>query len=578
MRSSGYRDTVHAISELIDNSVQAGEAVPDSRTEVEVICVDKQQVVKRRARKRINQIAVYDNATGMDSTTLRMALQFGNGTHLDPEAQTGIGKFGMGLPNASISQCRRVEVWTWQSGKCIYSYLDVGEIESGEMTEVPKPKTVALPQHWIRLIRDTIGDHGTLVVWSDLDQATWKQSTALLNNAEFLIGRIYRYFIRERRARIRLAAYEESGSSAKPLLEYDVRPNDPLYLMTETSAPDPYADKAAFDLYGEPDEIDITLDGETHKVKVVYSICKPEVREAGGGSGVGRHVAKNQGVSVVRARRELEMNHSFEVGYDPRERWWGIEVQFDPELDEVFGVTNNKQAATRFYMMDLEADAAVEGMSKTTYKEMLEGSEDPRLAVYEISARIQSRLRTLREQIGRMREGSRKVREGVPGAGSAEGMATRATRERRERLGKFGRSDPQENRPADERAKELEGELESEGVPTDKAKQIAVSYVNANLKFLFQIAEIPGTAIFDVRSKAGTIIVTINKKHPAHDHLFELLRNADLEPEAPALTGLKLLLTAWARMEDEAGDKQRQELEDVRMEWGKIARDFMQVE
>ncbi len=56
-------------------------------------------------------------------------------------------------------------------------------------------------------------------------------------------------------------------------------------------------------------------------------------------------MARNQGVSVVRAKRELELNHSFDSRSDPRDRWWGIAVLFEPELDDVFGMTNNKQAA-----------------------------------------------------------------------------------------------------------------------------------------------------------------------------------------------------------------------------------------
>jgi hypothetical protein len=576
MRSSGYRDAAHAIAELIDNSIEAGQAIKGQRTEVEVLCIDQQQFVNERARKRIHQIAVYDNACGMDEETLRIALQFGNGTHLETDRQKGMGKFGMGLPNASISQCRHVDVWTWQEGKCLYSFLDIGEIEKGRMKEVPKPKSSTVPQRWIRLVRDTLGEHGTLVVWSELDRVAWKQSSALLKNAEFLIGRIYRYFINDHRARIRLAAFDENGKSLENVIDKDVRPNDPLYLMSGTSAPSPYDKTPAFDLTQQPEIIEVTHQGGKHKVEITYSICKPEAREAGGSSAIGRHVAKNTGVSVVRAGRELEMNHSFEISYDPRERWWGIEVRFGSELDEIFGVTNNKQAATRFQLMDFDDDAAAEGMSTADYRQMLEDSEDPRLAIYEVSKRISSTLRTLREQISRMKEGSRKVKEGVPGTESAEGIATRATRERREKLGKTGRSDVDEALPPQQRAAVLGEELEAEGVPTEQAREIAVSYVNANLKFHFQTADIPGPAVFDIRSKAGTIIITINRRHPAHDHLFELLRNKSAEADPRTLTALKLLLTAWARMEDEAGDQRRQDLEDVRMEWGRIARDFLQ--
>ena len=67
----------------------------------------------------------------MDATVLQMALQFGNGTHLnEADEHRGIGCFGMGLPSSSISQCQRVEVWSWQQGveNVLYSYLDLNEI------------------------------------------------------------------------------------------------------------------------------------------------------------------------------------------------------------------------------------------------------------------------------------------------------------------------------------------------------------------------------------------------------------------------------------------------------------------
>ena len=50
----------------------------------------------------------------------------------------------------------------------------------------------------------------------------------------------------------------------------------------------------------------------------------------------------------MRAERELELDQSLVIQYDPRERWWGVEVDFSPALDDLFGVTNNKQSARNF--------------------------------------------------------------------------------------------------------------------------------------------------------------------------------------------------------------------------------------
>ena len=238
MRSSSYRDTAHAIAELIDNSIQAGEGI-NPRTEVAVLCVDRYKTVTTRKRRQLDEIAVYDNASGLDPKTLRNALLFGNGTRLTPENQKRIGKFGMGLPNASISQCSRVDVWSWQKGKCYHTYLDVEQIVQDKLKEVPEPRLSEIPARWRDIIRDPISEHGTLVVWTQLDRVTWKGSKALLENSEFLVGRIYRYFITERKARIRLAAFEEEEDGLAVRFDDDVKPNDPMYLMRGTLAPPP---------------------------------------------------------------------------------------------------------------------------------------------------------------------------------------------------------------------------------------------------------------------------------------------------------------------------------------------------
>ena len=40
------------------------------------------------------------------------------------------------------------------------------------------------------------------------------------------------------------------------------------------------------------------------------------------------------------------------------------------------------------------------------------------------------------------------------------------------------------------------------------------------------------------------------------------------------LKGLKLLLESWARLEDEASENLKEELQNIRLEWGKLARLF----
>ena len=71
---------------------------------------------------------------------------------------------------------------------------------------------------------------------------------------------------------------EEAGLTKR--YDQDVRPNDPMYLMRGTSAPDPYKNDPAFDFVGEK-ELKYKYAGEEHPVKIRYSVTKPEPRLAG---------------------------------------------------------------------------------------------------------------------------------------------------------------------------------------------------------------------------------------------------------------------------------------------------------
>ncbi len=580
MRDSGYKDTAYAVAELVDNSIQAGA------TRVEILCTDRIEKLKQRQRKRIEQIAVFDNGSGMNPDTLRLALQFGNGTHLDSNNQDGIGKFGMGLPNSSISQCERLDVWTWQNGKCFYCYLDVEEIRLGIMVEVPEPIEDSPPVKWAELIESEMGESGTFVVWSTLDRVRWKTSKALLNNSSLMVGRMYRYFIHQNTTSIRLAAYCPAASKGWEcdFNEY-VKPNDPLYLMDGTSIPDlpePYEKDTLFEEWAEPEYVEVKLpNDESHNVSMKYSIVKAPIRKKlreqfaqPGSSPPGKHAARNIGVSVVRAGRELEINDSFVVGYDPVERWWGVEVSFSPALDDFFGVTNNKQSATAFRQQTLDSDAEAEGMTPQEFMEQLREENDPRSYLYEISQRIDANLRAIRKQLSRHSEGTskRNFKENP-----AEEGATRATKFRIDQ-GYKGHSDGAEESSPEQQKEDLVKGIEDLGVDHNEAKEIADEVIEAGHKYVFQDANYDGPSFFSAASRGGKIIVSLNGGHPASKYLYGLLEGEEDEVSSKALTALKVLLCAWARMEDESQTEiVRQKLSDMRNDWGRIARDFLSI-
>ena len=100
----------------------------------------------------------------------------------------------------------------------------------------------------------------------------------------------------------------------------------------------------------------------------------------------GKHAARNQGVSIVRAGRELDLSQAWVNSYEPEERWWSVEVEFDPILDEIFGVVNNKQHAHAFVVgagFDWE-QAALPGETFGQLRERLAATSDPRVHLIDI--------------------------------------------------------------------------------------------------------------------------------------------------------------------------------------------------
>lgn len=578
MRDSGYKNTAYALAEIIDNSVQA------NATSIELICVESQEQVNQRTRKRIAAIGVLDNGDGMSPETLRLALQFGNGTHLND--RKGIGRFGMGLPNSSISQCRRLEVWTWQNGpdNAMYSYLDVDEIEKRHLFSVPLPSHKPLPEEW-RKRSQSIGTSGTLILWTNFDEhrLTWRGATATLRNTETIVGRMYRKFINDGRISIRLLALLDDQST-----DETVRVNDPLYLMPNSSTPSPFDKEAMFQSWGDEDEVfSIDYDGQVHKVTVRMSWARPEtVPDDTGDRGAkpyGKHAAKNVGLSIVREARELDLDPAWTNSYDPTERWWGVEVEFPSTLDEVFGVTNTKQSATVFSHMaqfDWKSEADSDE-SHSEFRERLQQEGNPRSLLLPIVEHIRQQIQEARTRLKKQtaRRRTKSDRHDKP---EVEDLATSKFKERAEQ-GHETEADSEEFN--EEARKSFEEDLKADkDYHEDVAEEIANATFSRNRKVVFLTKAMEGYAFFNVEHKQGGLTaIVFNTNHPFYDQLLESLEPDIGEAETDsdlldrihkAADTLELLFAAWARYEMEEVTHQSR-LFETRQEWGKMARFFL---
>lgn len=154
-RSIGY-SVETAVADLIDNCIAAGASkvevsfVPDSSSEPFV--------------------TILDNGTGMDDAVLDLAMQYGSRDPGDPRSDTDLGRFGLGLKTASLSQCRRLTVLSkTESGELIGRCWDLDYvIKTGKwsLLVLNREDMRGLPD--VEKIENKA--HGTLVIWQNLDR------------------------------------------------------------------------------------------------------------------------------------------------------------------------------------------------------------------------------------------------------------------------------------------------------------------------------------------------------------------------------------------------------------------------
>src|SRR5690606_5920484 len=237
---------------------------------------------------------------------------------------------------------------------------------------------------------------------------------------------------------------------------YYAEPNDPLYLMAKSGTPEPFNSTPMFEPFdmgneAEPGSYDfpiVTPDGKEFTVTVRASTARPEARRSdvpghpwpntanpnrdGGWQPWGKHAGRNIGISLVRRGRELDLDSSWAIGYDPVERWWGLEVDFPPELDEIFGVTNNKQNATVFSSLsdfDWETEKDSDETAKV-FRDRLKEFGDPREPLLGLAQFLRDTLKKMRRKLEQQTVGSRKNRKRHDG--DVTSKATDAVKRRHE--------------------------------------------------------------------------------------------------------------------------------------------------
>ncbi len=153
MRAVGYSIET-AVADIIDNSISAGATSIEINFSMDI---------------ETPYLSIFDDGVGMSAASARNAMRLAGVGANSIREDRDLGRFGLGLKTASLSQCRRLTVITKQSGKITGLVWDLDHmidrddwslivLDDAEMEVIPNFTKLESVQS------------GTLVVWTKLDR------------------------------------------------------------------------------------------------------------------------------------------------------------------------------------------------------------------------------------------------------------------------------------------------------------------------------------------------------------------------------------------------------------------------
>lgn len=155
LRDFGYT-LPSALADLVDNSLTAEASAID---------------VSLEANGSDSYIAVVDNGHGMDQNTLVEAMRMGTKGPLAARSDNDLGRFGLGMKTASLSQGKRLTVITRTAGEAtLVRRWDVDHVRgSGKWELLTEATRIGAP--FVETVNNM--QSGTAVIIEHLDRATY---------------------------------------------------------------------------------------------------------------------------------------------------------------------------------------------------------------------------------------------------------------------------------------------------------------------------------------------------------------------------------------------------------------------
>jgi hypothetical protein len=527
MRKLGYRSTGNALDELLDNSLEAGA----TRCMIAFGYTGK-------SNNKPTELAVIDNGIGMPKELIQHAVVWG-GTHRH-DSRDFFGRFGFGLPSASMSIGKRFEVYSKQEGEAWHMVpIDLEEIvandpayRSADNRVVPPEPVQMDPPAWV--VADAEGrmdfgraGTGTIVVIKKIDNLDYKTTDALRNALMIHFGTTYRNFL------------DQMGIWVDGV---EVGVVDPLFLTPTGRFYDESNGKVAVPLPELEVPVEVERNGQKIKASITvrfsylpYGYAKsPEGPLLKGRLGV---MKDNLGIICMRQGRQIEVLTSRcpWTKFQNNDTHCRIEVNFPAVLDEYFDVPTNKQQvvpAEHIWTVLKNAGvyAALQEMRKRYIldKAQSDAEKEQESAGGAILA-SEAAMGEVAKTLTNKPQSPRRQKEGT------ETLEKRV----RERVAEFGVTQ-------DEARAEVQAELDSR-------------------KYQIKYESLPEGPFYTCRPVGGALELVINTAHPFFTDLYSAPGT-----DARSRAGMECLLFVLAVREVEVGDEMQDIYKQERMHWSSM--------
>jgi len=537
----GARDlgvgTLDAVSELVDNSLDA----------------DAENIhIKIENRDDGNlRIYVEDDGRGMEQTIeddgreydgLTYNLSFGS----RPENRdVEIGKFGWGLSMSATCQANLTRIWTTRDGEDGWRFTEIDLEKMDEENETKPPESEYKPLDGHLDLEDPDKDHGTVVVFEEVDRADYSRAGDARNALIKNLARRYRYYLR--------------GGRKITVNGTEVEPFDPLYRWEDARNPHdiPTVDdlyyEDSFEIQGYEDD-----DDEMHEVKVrVVWLDVEEIRakDEWSGSWMGKAglTQENQGFYLLRNGREIGAGESFN-GFFKRhsdKNYFRAEIDFPAELDDYFGITTNKSKYSLKYEMQDRLEESVGGIPEQIHQKTRDLIDSLKA---EAEKESRDKEQTLSEEIAEDGDKLLKSRDRLDDEEEEE-VEEEIQEEKQQRIQEVEEDENLDEEEKEEIVEDIEQEYEG--------------YLEYPFKVTYD--SLASGQFYEVEKKGKQTRVVLNDGH----EFYDIYERATQESGERLILDLLLLSAAHAEEYYRDKDEMMRFLNEFRHEWSTALRVFL---